>query len=150
MKANRLRIGQVAKRARVGIETVRFYERQGLIPEPPRNSSGYRQFPEQTVARIEFIQRAQELGFSLREIAELLDLKVDGPAQCTDVRGRAEAKIGDIETKLRDLGRMRESLLELVGVCIAEGSTGQCPILDALGGKEVDAALHSSDGGAQG
>ena len=132
MKTNGLRIGQVAKRAGVGIETVRFYERQGLIPEPPRTSSGYRQFPEETVGQIGFIQRAQELGFSLREIGELLDLRTDESTCNADIRERAEAKIRDVDARIRDLRRMRSKLDEVTRACSASGTAAPCTILNAL------------------
>jgi Hg(II)-responsive transcriptional regulator len=132
MESQGLTIGRVAKCAGVSIETVRFYERQGLIPEPPRTASGYRQFPAKTVARIRFIQRAQELGFSLREIDELIALRLDGSSTKGDVKARAEAKMLDIDTKIRDLRRMREKLSELTRACSGEGETAECPILEAL------------------
>ena len=127
-----LTIGQVAKQAGVGIETVRFYERQGLLDEPPRRASGYRQYAQEAVTRIQFIKRSQELGFSLKEITELLSLRVDPETTCGEVKQRAEAKIADIDTKLRDLQRMKEALTTLVAACSGSGPTSQCPILDAL------------------
>lgn len=127
-----LTIGQIAKAASVNVETVRYYERRGLIPAPPRRSSGYRQYPARTVARIRFIKRAQELGFSLREIAGLLALRVDPETTCADVRSRAEAKIGEIEEKIRDLRRMRKALDRLASTCRGKGPTSECPILEEL------------------
>src|SRR5919106_6046 len=100
-------IGQVAKHAGVGVETVRFYERRGLLDAPPRRASGYRQYSPDVVRRIQFIKRAKDLGFSLREICELLSLRVDPDTTCDEVKQRAEAKIADIKTKLRDLRRMQ-------------------------------------------
>src|SRR5207237_9845446 len=88
-----LSIGQVARRAGVGVETVRFYERQGLLEEPPRRASGYRQYSEEVVSRLRFIKRAQQLGFSLKEISELLLLRVDAQASCEEVKGRTDAEI---------------------------------------------------------
>src|SRR2546428_13493442 len=88
-----LSIGQVARRAGVGIETVRFYEREGLLEVPPRRASGYRQYSGQVVKRIHFIKRAQKLGFSLKEITELLRLRVDGQTSCEEVKKRTGAKI---------------------------------------------------------
>src|SRR6266852_273541 len=88
-----LTIGQVARQAGVGVETVRFYERQGLLEEPSRRESGYRQYPEDVVARLRFIRRAKELGFSLKEIAELIALRLDPATMCSDIKERAEAKI---------------------------------------------------------
>ena len=127
-----LTIGQVARRAGVGVETVRFYERQGLLEEPPRRASGYRQYPEQVVARLHFIKRAQRLGFSLKEISELLLLRVDSHTSCEEVRQRTEAKIASVERKLVELQRMRQALLQVHSLCIGSGPTGRCPMLDAL------------------
>ncbi|MGB4782260.1 MerR family transcriptional regulator [Candidatus Methylomirabilis sp.] len=127
-----LTIGQVAKQAQVNIETIRYYERRGLIPEPPRRESGYRQYAPDAVKRITFIKRAQELGFSLREIQELLSLRVDPGTTTGDIKGRAEAKLADIDTKLRDLKRMKTALVKLTAACRGRGPTSECPILDAL------------------
>ncbi|MDC4207003.1 MAG: Hg(II)-responsive transcriptional regulator (plasmid) [Candidatus Manganitrophus sp.] len=127
-----LTIGQLAKRAGVKIETVRYYERRGLILEPPRRESGYRQYAEDAVARIQFIKRAQELGFSLKEILELLSLRVDRHTTCKDVRQRAEAKISDIEVKIADLKRMKQALVKVTNACSGRGPTSECPILEAM------------------
>lgn len=127
-----LTIGQVAQKAGVGVETVRFYERQGLLEEPARKESGYRQYPEDVVARLRFIRRAKELGFSLKEIKELLALRVDPATTCREVKEQAQAKIADIEGKIRSLLRMKEALVELSRVCRGRGPTSECPILDAL------------------
>jgi MerR family transcriptional regulator, copper efflux regulator len=128
----RLTIGQVAGEAAVGVETVRFYEREGLIPPPPRTSSGYRQYPADTVERLCFIQRAKDLGFSLRETRELLSLRVGRGRSAADVRARAAEKVADISRKIRDLEAMRESLRALVTTCSGQGSTDTCPILVSL------------------
>ncbi|MFQ5743810.1 MAG: MerR family transcriptional regulator [Acidobacteriota bacterium] len=127
-----LTIGKVARLADVGVETVRFYERRGLIAEPPRRASGYRQYPQETIARIRFIRRAKELGFSLQEISELLALRLDPETTCREVRDRAEAKIADIEEKTRTLRRMQEALAKLTAACSGRGSVSECPILEAL------------------
>ena len=132
-------IGQLARCSDVGVEAIRFYGRQGLIPEPPRTSSGYRQYPADTVERLRFIRRAKELGFSLREIGELIALRLDGNACSADVRARAEEKVRDIEQKIRDLQRMRSSLAALIDVCAGTGTTDECPILHALTSKDSDA-----------
>src|SRR5438445_10622353 len=100
-----LTIGQLARRAGVGIETVRFYERQGLLEEPARKESGYRQYQEDVVARLRFIKRAKELGFSLREIMELLSLRVDPTTRCAEVRSKAAAKISDNVASIETHGR---------------------------------------------
>ena len=130
-----LTIGRVARQAGVGVETVRFYERRGLIDEPPRRQSGYRQFPEETVRRIRFIKRAQELGFSLKEIKELLALRLDSRAKCEDVLKRAESKIAEIEDKIRSLQAMKDALAGLLEACNGRGPASKCPILESLDGE---------------
>ena len=127
-----LTIGQVAREAGVGVETVRFYERQGLIEEPNRRASGYRQFDEEVVGRLRFIREAKELGFTLNEIKELLSLKVGRNSSCAEVKGRAEAKITDIEEKIRTLQRMKRALVNLTKACSGDGPANECPILDSL------------------
>jgi Hg(II)-responsive transcriptional regulator len=129
-----LTIGKVARLAEVGVETIRFYERQGLIQEPPRMESGYRQYPEETVHRLRFIKRAKELGFTLREIKELLGLRVDlsSAAICNAVRKLAEEKIADVRGKIRTLQRMEAVLVQLVGSCRNRAVTSDCPILEVL------------------
>lgn len=133
MKA--MTIGQVAHLSGVGIETVRFYEREGLLAKPARTLSGYRQFDEAVIARLQFIQRAKELGFTLNEIKELLSLRVDPDTSCEDVRARAEAKIADVEGKIRTLQRMKKALVRLTQECCEQGGGSECPILDALEGR---------------
>lgn len=130
-----LTIGQVAKLARIGIETVRFYEREGLIAEPPRRDSGYREYPPDVVARLTFIKRAQDLGFSLKEIAELLELRLHPEKPCSEVKERALSKISDIEAKIKDLKRMRGALVQLTESCIEDKRLSECPILDAFESK---------------
>jgi Hg(II)-responsive transcriptional regulator len=127
-----LTIGQVARQAGVGVETVRFYEREGLLEEPARRASGYRQYSEQVVKRIHFIKRAQQLGFSLKEIAELLLLRVDTQTSCEEVKQHAEAKIAEVERKLIELQRMRQALRTIAALCTGEGPASACPMLDAL------------------
>jgi len=127
-----LTIGQVARKAGFGIETVRFYERNGLIDEPPRKTSGYRQYPESVISRLQFIKRAKELGFSLREIKELLSLRVDPTTTCSDIRERAEAKIADIEGKIQSLEKIKEVLMGLTASCGGVGPVSECPIVEAL------------------
>ena len=131
-----LSIGQVARRAGVGVETVRFYEREGLLEEPPRRASGYRQYPEEVVSRLRFIKRAQQLGFSLKEISELL-LRVDAQTSCEQVKGRTEAKIAEVERKIIELQQMRQALLQIHSLCNEQGPTGRCPMLDALNQQET-------------
>lgn len=125
-------IGQLARHAHVHVETVRYYERRGLIPEPPRRESGYRQYSQDDVARLRFIKRAQELGFSLKDINELLALRVDPETTCADVKQRTEQKLADIEDKIQTLQRMKTALIKLATVCTGEGPTSDCPILEFL------------------
>lgn len=125
-------IGKVASLAGVGVETIRFYEREGLITRPPRKESTYRQYPEETIARISFIKRAKELGFSLKEIKEILSLSINPEVTCEDIRVRAEVKITDIETKIKNLKRMKRALAKLTAACRGEVTADKCPILEAL------------------
>ena len=131
-----LTIGKVAQRAGVGIETVRFYEPDGLIDEPPRGTSGYRHYPESVVLWLVFIKRAKELGFTLKEIKGLLSLRLDPKTTCADVKQRAETKIEDIEDKLRSLRRMKKALMKLTESCDGRGPINECPILEALDPQE--------------
>jgi MerR family mercuric resistance operon transcriptional regulator len=131
-----LTIGKVARLAEVGIETIRFYEREGLIGEPRRRESGYREYPEETVLRLRFIRRAKELGFTLKEIKELLALRIEPETTCRDIRSRTEAKINDIETKIRTLQKMKEALTELTLACKGQGPLSECPILKAMQDEE--------------
>ncbi|MCC6167806.1 MAG: heavy metal-responsive transcriptional regulator, partial [Caldilineaceae bacterium] len=112
-----LTIGRLARAASVNVETIRYYERRGLLPEPPRRDSGYRQYPPDSVARLRFIKRAQDLGFSLKEIAELLDLRVNTETACGEVMQRVETKVAEIEQKLATLERMRQILTNLLVHC---------------------------------
>jgi MerR family mercuric resistance operon transcriptional regulator len=131
-----LSIGQVAQRAGVGIDTIRFYEREGILEKPLRRDSGYRQYSEEVVRRIRFIQRAKLLGFSLKEITELLALRVDGPTSCAQVKEATLAKLDQVERKLVELERMRRALLQVASLCTGEGLQSRCPMLDALDQQE--------------
>ncbi len=132
-----LTIGEVAERADVHIETLRYYERKHLIQRPPRTASNYRAYPAETVRRVRFIKRVQELGFSLAEIKELLSLRASPKSRCSDVRARAEAKIADVDEKMRALRRMKKALGKLVSECTREGPVTDCPILEALNTEET-------------
>ena len=127
-----LTIGEVARRAAVPIDTLRYYERQGLVARPPRSRSNYRLYPEETVRRVQFIKRVQQLGFSLKEIQELLVLRAAPQAQCADVRERALAKIHQIEHKVHTLQAMQTALTKLVAACVGQGPITDCPILESL------------------
>ena len=127
-----LTIGKVARLTGVGVETIRFYERQGLIDEPPRRASGYRQYPMNTADRVRFIKQAKVLGFSLKEIKELLTLRAAPRAKCCDIRQRAEQKIQDIKERIDALRRMREALGKLMAECEGSRPVTECPILESL------------------
>lgn len=131
-ESQQLTRGELAKRGGVNIETIRYYERRGLLPKPPRSASGYRLFSADDARRVHFIKRAQELGFSLDEIGELLALQAAPHTTRADVRKRAQAKIADIDEKLRDLQAMKESLEWLTAVCTGHGSVCGCPILESF------------------
>lgn len=127
-----LRIGEVARQAGVSVDTVRFYERQRLLEEPARRASGYRQYDLATVDVLRFIQRAKQLGFTLREIRDLLSLRLDTSATREEVRHHARTKLANIEAKIDDLQRMRDVLRELVDQCHGDGPAVGCPILQAM------------------
>lgn len=131
-----LRIGDVAERAGVNLQTIRYYEREGLLPEPPRLASGYRVFPESAVRRVRFIKRAQELGFSLAEISELLAIQLDPTKECSDVQRLARSKVLDIEEKIRTLKSMRRVLTSLAEACPGCGPSSECPILESIDSRE--------------
>ena len=126
-------IGRLADAAGVGVETVRFYERRGLIQQPPKpNGTGFRVYPEETEHRIRFIRQGQELGFSLREIQELLSLRADPAANSADVHERATAKLAEVNRKMMELERIRAALEVLISACPGGGALRQCSIMDAL------------------
>lgn len=125
-------IGRLAHTADVNIETVRYYQRVGIITEPPKPLAGYRVYPPDTVDRIKSIKRAQQLGFSLQEIAELLEL---GDGHCADVRIRAEAKRAHVDQQIKDLKRLRKTLTNLIQSCQGGDNNAPCPIVETLVGK---------------
>lgn len=127
-----MKTGELAQQAEVNVETLRFYERKGLLPEPPRRNSGYREYPPESVQRLRFIKRAQELGFSLAEIKELLTLRVTRGTTCGQVREQAQEKVAEVQKKISDLRAIEEALAKLVKSCSARGTTSRCPILDHL------------------
>ena len=130
-----LSIGQVAKKAQIGIETIRYYERMGLIEKPARKASGYRQYHPQVISRLQFIRRAKELGFTLDEITDLLKLRHDARSSAKDVKNRVENKILKVEEKIKQLQRIKRGLKELAQSCSGKGSLDQCPIINSLEGK---------------
>ena len=129
MQPATLTIGRLARAAGVNVETVRYYQRLGLVDEPAKPESGFRHYSADTLDRIVFIKRAQQLGFRLEEIRELLEL---GDGHCADVRNRAEEKRGQIEAQIRDLRAMRATLDKLIAACRAGRGDAHCPIVETL------------------
>lgn len=127
-----LTIGQVAMAADVNIQTIRYYERRGLFPPPRRTAAGYRQYAGDAVARLRFIKHAQELGFSLNEIQDLLGLRVRHGAACDAVERTTRQKIEVVQQRIRDLQRMKRTLERLAAACAARRPTDDCPILEVL------------------
>ena len=135
---NEMTRGEVAEKAGVNPETLRYYEREELIPTPRRSDGGFRLYDEHYVGRLRFIKRAQDLGFTLAEIKGLLDLRVDDGATCRDVQAQAEEKLDDVKEKIRDLQRIRDALTRLAAACEGGGGpTSECPILDAMEREDV-------------
>jgi Hg(II)-responsive transcriptional regulator len=130
-----LMISEVASAAGVNVQTLRYYERRGILEEPRRTPAGYRQYDPEDVKKVQFIKRAQDLGFTLEEVRELLGLRVldggDGAA-CADVEDRARAKLTDVDRRIRQLNHLRDVLTELIEACERRQPTEECPILDAL------------------
>ena len=131
----RLTIGRLSQQAGVGIDTVRFYERRGLLPSPARSPSGYRLYSEDTIARIRFIRRAKGLGFTLDEVENLLRLQDQGGRKSA-VRELTERKLIQINAKIDDLQRMRDVLQKLAGECSGKGNVDSCPIIEALSNED--------------
>ncbi len=129
-------IGRLAKSVGVNIQTVRYYERLNLLGPAGRKPSGYRLYGSDEERRLRFIKNAQALGFTLHEIAELLNLRVSSKARCGDVQRRAEAKLAQVNVKIRELRTLTRALQGLIRSCRAGQPTGQCPILESLEGKE--------------
>ena len=132
-----MKIGQVAKTAGVGIDAVRFYEREGLLAKPARRPSGYREYSPDVVVHIRFIRRAKAPGFSLKEIRELMALETDTKATAGDVRQLAEKRLLDIEERIRALQRMRRALRRVTEECHGGGPTSKCSILRTLSKEET-------------
>jgi Cu(I)-responsive transcriptional regulator len=126
-------IGEAAEQAGVNVQTLRYYERRGLLPRPPRRTSGYREFPDEAVRIVQFIKRAQDLGFSLDDVEELLRLRRNSNRNRARIRSLATRRIEDIERRITELERMRQALKSLVHAC-HEGTSLDCPIIEALTG----------------
>jgi MerR family copper efflux transcriptional regulator len=131
-----LTISRLARLGGVNLETIRYYEREGLLQKPPRTPAGYRMFPTDTARRVRFIKRAQKLGFSLTEIRELLELRIKPGTKRGDIRARAEAKVADIEQKIQTLEAMKKALRNMTERCDDCGPLSDCPILESLDAKE--------------
>jgi MerR family copper efflux transcriptional regulator len=127
-----LTIGTVAREAGVSAQTLRYYEREGLLDPPPRTRSGYRAYDRSAVSQISFIRRAQKLGFTLKEIRELLELQADGIADCDEVRNAVVAKLDDVERKIEQLAHIRAALAGLVETCTGDGPACRCIIIDNM------------------
>lgn len=127
-----MKIGELAQKADVNIDTVRYYERQGLLPVPQRQRSGYRQYAVGDVSRLRFVRRAKALGFTLQEIRELLELSSQRETDMSGMKSVAIEKLADVEDKLAELTRIRDGLQALVASCPGHGALAQCPILNAL------------------
>jgi Hg(II)-responsive transcriptional regulator len=129
---SRLTIGKVAKLSEVGVETIRFYEREGIIEQPKRSSGSFREYPEDTIRRLHFIKRTRELGFSLAEVTELLSLRVKGRSTCATIKNKAESKISQVEKKIADLNRIRAALVRVKNTCDKQAPTDTCPVLESF------------------
>lgn len=127
-----MRSGQVARDAGVNVETLRYYERRGILQTPQRRGSGYREYTHEAVEIIRFVKRAQELGFSLDEVETLLTLAAGGPESCDSARTLATQKLEELDAKLRSISAMQESLRRLVATCEMPRDERECPLLAAL------------------
>ena len=128
-----MHIGEAAQRAGVGVETIRYYETRGLIPRPQRPAGGgYRVYPAETVHRIRFVRRSQQLGFALKEIGELLDLEVDPSSRCEDIQVLARHKLDDVNARIADLKQISRALNKLIESCPGQGPSRKCSILGAI------------------
>jgi len=134
MSTNTMTIGRLAERAEVPIDTIRYYERNGLLPAPTRRASGYREYASADVERLRFIRRAKELGFTLAEIAELLSLTSNRHDDMRGVKHKAEQRLEQVEFKIKELQRVRRGLQKLIAACPGHGELARCPIVTALSG----------------
>ena len=127
-----LRVGQLAKAAGVTAQTIRYYERRQLLAPPPRTGAGYREYPAETLARLRFIRHAQELGFGLDEIGELLSLRADAPSDCAAVEAKVRRAVEQIDGRVEELRRIRSALLDVAARCHARATARPCPLLEEL------------------
>ena len=125
-------IGAVAKKTGISIDTIRYYERNGLIDEPSRSSSGYRQYPSEALSQIKFIKRGKDLTFTLKEIKELMNLSRDPEASCVDFKDIATGKLDEIDANLLKLKRVKSNLKKLTVACPEKGAIENCPIRTSL------------------
>ena len=135
-----MKIGELASLAGVPAATIRYYERRGILADPPRTLSGYRRYGAGTAERLRFIKRAQELGFTLEEIEELLALRVEDPASCAAVEAKTREKIAHVAQKIRELKRLEAALSRLAEACTTRTATVECPVLEML--------IHEDEAGA--
>lgn len=126
-----MKIGEIAARTGTKVETVRYYERAGLLPDPDRTAGNYRSYSKEHLARLSFIRRARDLGFTLEQVRELLDLADDRSRSCASVDAIASTHLAAIERKITDLGGLRDELHRLVASC-RRGTMDECLIIDAL------------------
>jgi MerR family transcriptional regulator, copper efflux regulator len=129
---NYLSIGKLATQAEMSIDTIRYYEREGLIPPPARRASGYRDYAPEVVGRLKFIRRAKDLGFTLGEIAELLTLTSQAEKDMAGMKLAAQAKLALVDQKIQELQRIQDGLKRLVEACPGHGALATCPIVNAL------------------
>ena len=134
---SRFTIGTLARQADVAVDTIRYYEREGLLPPPQRSASGYREYAEADVGRIRFIRRAKDLGFSLEEIRELLSLETDREHGVEAIRERANRRLDELNQRIAQLVEMRDALADLVAACPGAGAPESCPILTSIHGEEA-------------
>lgn len=136
-----LTIGALARAAGVKVETIRFYERKGLLRRPAKPETGYRRYPPEDVDRVKFIKKAQGMGFTLREVGEMLRLEYDSELSCAEMSVLADGKIAEMDGKIRTLEAMRHALAEMVRQCPREGSLSLCPIWHRLEQREEEVSI---------
>ena len=134
-----MRTSEVAAQAHVNAQTLRYYERRGLLPEPARTRSGYRNYTDDAVRVVRFVKHAQQLGFNLGDIEDLLHLSAGGPTACDEARTMARSRIADMEQRIKELGRMRDALARLIDTCDQPRAERDCPIL-----RDIDTAAATA------